>query len=158
MPPSPLADLYALSLRTLEAHERRASELRARITPVLAAGGLGVTLLAGPGFAAASTRPMSLAALLLALSGLCTALSGAMALLLRRSYIADFDTTGIASRLERDEATDDRDAHAKEMIATVSEQLTELKHDTELLHRRFTVIVYGMLVTLCGLAVAALVG
>lgn len=158
MPPTPLADLYALALRTLDAHERRAGELRSRVAPVLAAGGLGVTLLSGPAFAGASTRAPALAALVIALAGLCVALSGATALLLRRSFVVDFDAAEIAGRIEAEGMAGDHDAFATEMIAATTEQLTALKRDVELLHRRFTVIVYGMLVTLCGLAVAALVG
>lgn len=70
MPSAPLAELYALALRTLDVHERRASELRARLAPVLAAGGLGTTLLAGPAFEAerAGDR-LAAAALVLALTG-----------------------------------------------------------------------------------------
>jgi hypothetical protein len=44
------------------------------------------------------------------------------------------------------------------MIGLFSMRSTVLEEDFELLHRTFTVIVYGMLVTLCGLALAAIVG
>ncbi|HST39371.1 MAG TPA: hypothetical protein VLK58_07670 [Conexibacter sp.] len=49
---APLAHLYALALRTLDAHERRLQALRARLAPVLAAGAAGLALLAGPAVSA----------------------------------------------------------------------------------------------------------
>jgi hypothetical protein len=44
--PAPLAHIYDLALRALDEQERRVAELRGRLTPVLAAGGVGVTPLA----------------------------------------------------------------------------------------------------------------
>jgi hypothetical protein len=44
--PAPLAHVYDLALRALDEQERRVAELRGRLTPVLAGGGVGVTLLA----------------------------------------------------------------------------------------------------------------
>jgi hypothetical protein len=42
--------VYELALRALDEQERQVSDARARVPPVLAAGGLGVTLLAKPIF------------------------------------------------------------------------------------------------------------
>ncbi|MBB4664161.1 hypothetical protein [Conexibacter arvalis] len=157
MPPSPLTDLYALSLRTLDAHERRASELRGRVAPILAAGGLGLTLLSGPSFVAAAAHPLSRLAIVCAMTGLCAALSGAMALLLRRTPVVDVEARAIARRLEAIDENDD-DAYAKEMIDMFAMRASQLEAEFELLHRIFTVIVCGTLAMLCGLALAALVG
>lgn len=158
MPPSPLADLYALALRTLDAHERRASELRARVTPVLAAGGLGITLLAQAGFAAAAARPLALAAVGMALTGLVAALRAAAGLLLSRPPVLDVGADQLVRRLERDGALDDHDAYAKEMIELFASRAAQLEHDFDVHHHDFTVIMGGTLVMLCGLALAALVG
>jgi hypothetical protein len=49
---APLAHLYVLARRTLDAHERRLGELRGRLAPVLGADATGLTLLAGPAVSA----------------------------------------------------------------------------------------------------------
>jgi hypothetical protein len=46
----PIERVYELALRALDEQERQVSDTRGRIPPVLAAGGLGVTLLARPIF------------------------------------------------------------------------------------------------------------
>src|SRR5829696_10009483 len=66
--PEPLAHVYDLALRALDEQERRVAQLHARITPVLAAGGVGITLLTGPAFEGA--RPIGLAATMSVVVGL----------------------------------------------------------------------------------------
>jgi hypothetical protein len=66
---APLAHLYALALRALDAHERRRHELRARLAPVLAAGAAGIALLAGPAASAAAAGSSPAAAALVATAG-----------------------------------------------------------------------------------------
>lgn len=44
--PTPVEGIYDLALRSLDEQERQLGELRARLAPVVAAGGLGITLLA----------------------------------------------------------------------------------------------------------------
>lgn len=46
----PIERVYELALRALDEQERQVNDTRGRIPPVLAAGGLGVTLLAKPIF------------------------------------------------------------------------------------------------------------
>lgn len=63
---APLAHLHALAQRTLDAHERRAGELRARLAPVVAAGAAATALLTPQALAAVrSGAPLSTAFFLL---------------------------------------------------------------------------------------------
>jgi hypothetical protein len=48
--PEPRARIYELALRALDEQDRQVDELRGRLAPVLAAGGVGLTLLTGPAF------------------------------------------------------------------------------------------------------------
>jgi hypothetical protein len=48
--PTSIERIYDLALRSLDEQERQLGELRGRLAPVVAAGGLGITLLARPVF------------------------------------------------------------------------------------------------------------
>lgn len=132
MPSAALTELYALALRALDAHERRAGELRGRLAPVLAAGGLATTLLAGPALDAARSGGMGpIAATVVAVGGFLAAIWAAVVLLLTRQQ-----------------------AFAIVLLHGMS---VAGQDELDRLHRIFTVNVCGMLVMVCGFAVAALV-
>lgn len=48
--PDPRERIYDLALRALDEQERQVGDLRGRLAPVVAAGGVGVTLLSRPAF------------------------------------------------------------------------------------------------------------
>jgi len=113
----PLAHLYALALRALDEHDRRADALRGRLGPVLAAAALAASLLSGP--VVGGTHPTSIVGKL----ALVVAVGGLLTTILRLA-----------------EARDRHLAAYEHLAAT------------------FTAMLWGILVMLCGLALAAIVG
>jgi hypothetical protein len=105
--PQPLAHLYELALRALDEQERRASELRGRVGPVLAAGGVGTTLLAGPAFSAHSRGPVQLVATAIAVGALLGAVGAAGYLLWTQVMDRDFDVQASVRELALLDALDD---------------------------------------------------
>lgn len=158
MSSAPLSELYALALRTLDAHERRAGDLRARLAPVLAAGGIGMTLLAGPAFEGAAHESFAAAAVVAAVGGLLAALHGTMVMSLQRSDVLDLDVLVLLRAFALRHALQDLDAFNREMIAMFAVRAEAYRVEFDVLHGAFTRIVWGMLLMLCGLGVAALVG
>jgi hypothetical protein len=57
--PEPRGRLYELALRPLDEQEHHVGELRGRLAPVIAAGGIGLTLLTRPAFAGQHPRARS---------------------------------------------------------------------------------------------------
>ena len=156
----PLARLYDLALRTLDDQQRRADALRSRLGPTLAAAALGVTVLSTP--AVDSTAPRSLVgtlALLVAVGGLFVAVFGALAILASRDLQAhELDLRAVARKLDGAQTLDDVEAFYTAMVARLSRAATRNAAVLDGLHARFTAILCGILVMLCGLALAALVG
>lgn len=158
MPSAALTELYALALRALDAHERRAGELRGRLAPVLAAGGLATTLLAGPALDAARSGGMgSIAATVVAVGGFLAAIWAAVVLLLTRQQAFATDLAAIVRALSRHDGFKDDDTFRKGMIVLLHGMSVAGQDELDRLHRIFTVNVCGMLVMVCGFAVAALV-
>lgn len=156
----PLARLYDLALRTLDDQERRADALRARLGPVLAAAALGVTLLSGP--LVGGERPATALGnvmLLVALSGFFAAVFEVMVILGFRGLVAtETDARAVASNLDRRGALEDAEAFYVTMIARFGPNVAENAALLDRLHARFTAMLCGILVMLCGLAATALVG
>lgn len=156
----PLARLYDLTLRTLDDQERRADALRARLGPLLAAAALGVTLLSGPVVGAA--HPGSLGgklALLLAVGGLLLSTAAAFRLLgfgHRRSEA--LDPRRLTDDLMNGNQLDDEAAFYAAMVARIGEEIDTRDDALDELATTFTVMLWGILLMLCGLALAALVG
>jgi hypothetical protein len=157
--PEPLARLYDLALRSLEEQERRASELRSRLAPVIAAGGLGTTLLAGPVFRAGHRHGwIELMATAVALLGLLGALGGAAFLLRGRIFTEELDPEESMERLARTGALHDADDFYASIIAALSSRRASAQEAVQRLETAFTVTLCGILVELCGFAAAAIVG
>jgi hypothetical protein len=156
----PLAHLYDLALRALDEQERRTEALRGRLGPVLAAAALGASLLGVP--SASGARPaifVERLASLTALVGLMLTL-GASAYLLRagRRIGFDDDPTALAAVLARDGLLDDPDGFYAAMILRLGDHAARNTVVIERLLTAFTAMLCGILVMLCGLAAAAIVG
>ncbi|MDW5594310.1 hypothetical protein VSS74_08185 [Conexibacter stalactiti] len=156
---APLAHLYALALRALDAHDRRAHELRARLAPVLAAGAAGLALLAGPAASAvARGGPACGVALIVTVCGAVVTVV-AVGRLLSGERSPNALTLADAQRLlhEGDGMTSDARFY-EAMIRGMRrlEQRSEREYDR--LSRLFTGVMCGILFVLCGLALTALVG
>jgi len=156
----PLARLYDLALRALDDHERRADALRGRLAPVLAAAALGASLLSGPVIGGAHpTSIVGKAAIVVAVGGLLVMVAAAFHLLAVRQRSRDaIDARGLASELaSRGLLADEADFYDW-MIARLGEHIDRSTTAVEDLTRSFAAMLCGILVMLCGLALAALVG
>lgn len=154
----PLAHLYDLALRALDDQEHRASELRGRVGPVLAAGGVGTTLLAGPAFSAHPRGVVEVVATVVAVIALLSTI-GATGYLLRAHLMeSDFNIPASVEDLALTGALDDADAFYVRMIRTLHHRQLQNRRVIGRLHAVFTVILCGILVELCSFAIAATVG
>jgi hypothetical protein len=156
----PLARLYDLALRTLDDHERRADALRGRLGPVLAAAALGVTLLSGPlvGGAHPDTALGKLA-LVIAVSGLAVTVGAAFRMLLARQRPdTELDPRELLDELAAGGLLDDEASFYTDMISRLDDAQKRGADAIEWLTAGFTAMLCGILVMLCGLALAALVG
>lgn len=156
----PLARLYDLALRTLDEQERRVEALRGRLGPVLAAAALGTSLLSGPMVGGA--HPATLGGklcLAIAVGSLLVTVGAAFRLLVsRKRPVLDLDHRELATELARDGLLDDEAAFYTTMIARLGGQLKREAETSARLSTAFTAMLWGILVMLCGLALAALVG
>ncbi|MGB2711396.1 MAG: hypothetical protein WBC33_07750, partial [Conexibacter sp.] len=137
-----------LALRALDEQERRVAELRGRLTPVLAAGGLAVTLLAQPALASGA---FVVAPSLVALA--CSILSGTYLLLAGR--LAFGVDAAAATKLLGAAVVWSSDAFYDAMIKALDRQRAANAMAIEGLQTAFTAMVFGMLLSVCGLAFAA---
>jgi len=156
----PLARLYDLALRTLDDQERRADALRGRLGPTLAAAALGVTLLSGPVVSGAHpVNALGKLALAIAVMGLLVTIGAAFNVLAARHRPdADLDPRELLNELATDGLLGDEADFYTEMISRLDDAQ---KRDADTIARlttAFTAMLCGILVMLCGLALAALVG
>ncbi|HET6448770.1 MAG TPA: hypothetical protein VFG31_06630 [Conexibacter sp.] len=156
----PLARLYDLALRTLDEHERRADPLRSRLGPTLAAAALGVTLLSDPLLGGAHpTTTIGKLALDVAAGGMAFIVMAAFRLVSARHHpIGGFDTRKLAAEFERSGVLDVEQRFYKAMLAQLNDRIEDHADTLADLARSFTAMQWGILVMLCGLALAALVG
>jgi hypothetical protein len=156
----PLSRLYDLALRTLDDQERRADALRTRLGPVLAAAALGVTLLGGPVVGGDSPRTLAgTVALLVAVGGLFIAVVVAASMLrARRTACVELDILALAERSACDAELEDLPTFYLTMISRLGREMADNAALLDRLHTQFTAMLCGILVMLCGLALAALVG
>jgi hypothetical protein len=155
---APLAHLHALAQRTLDAHERRAGELRARLAPVLAAGAAATAFLTPQALAAVrSGAPLSTAAFLLTVAvALATAISMGR-FLERRLHAERMQPDRIRRLLKAHDALDDESRFHHSMTVILGKACRIAAREADALHRQFTAIMWGILVVLCGLALTAIV-
>jgi hypothetical protein len=156
----PLAHLYDLALRALDEQDRRADALRGRLGPLLAAAALGASLLSGP--LIGTSHPATIAgklAITVAVCGLLATVAGAFRLLAVRRRAADhLDPWELIDDLERGGLLEDEAAFHKAMIARLARLHERRIVALTQLASTFTAMLWGILVTLCGLALAAIVG
>lgn len=156
----PLAHLYALALRALDEQDRRADALRGRLGPVLAAAGLGASLLSGP--VAGATHSASIAgkgAIAMTVGGLLLMTTSAFRLLSVRHRLTDrIDPRRLTRELEQRGALDDEMAFYETMIARIGREVDRGALALQQLAAAFTAVLCGILMMLCGLAFAAIVG
>lgn len=156
----PLHHLYDLALHTRDEQGRRAEALRGRLGPVLAAAALGVSLLSGP--LAGGARPAGVGggfATTLVFGGLLVTLLAARSLLGPRQLMShDIDMSHLMTLLEQEGALDDITTFYTAMIAHLHDDATDNVALLDRLDATFTAMLCGILVILCGLALAALVG
>src|SRR3954469_25724380 len=79
--PEPRGRIYELALRALDEQDRQVGDLRGRLAPVLAAGGVGLTLLTRPAFSGAP--PAGALELVATIGGLL----GAVTLVLASAFV-----------------------------------------------------------------------
>lgn len=156
----PLSRLYDLALRTLDEQERRADALRGRLGSVLAAAALGVTLLSGPVVGGdPPTTTAGTAALAIAVGGLFIAVVAALSVLRAgRRRSSTIEAAALIEQLAADGAMADPSAFYPTMIALIGRETDDNAASLVHLHARFTAMLCGILVMLCGLAITALVG
>jgi hypothetical protein len=156
----PLGHLYDLALRTLDDQERRADALRGRLGPVLAAAALGLSLLSGPTLdSSPPTGVIGHLALAVTIGGLFLAVTGACAILGSRGAVAmELAPRRLELELRRDGVLDDTNAYCSAMILRLDRQWRRNAISLDRLNRRFTLMLCGIHVMLCGLALISIVG
>lgn len=158
MPAPALAHLYALALRALDAHERRRHELRARLAPILAATAAGIALLAGPAASAAAAGSSPAAAALVATVGAAVVTLAAVGRVLDERDERALSLDDICATVDDPELLADEDRFHRAMIDLIDVHDRGATRAHRRLSQDFTVVMCGMLVVLCGLALTALVG
>jgi hypothetical protein len=145
--PDPLAHVYDLALRALDEQERQVVELRGRLAPLLAAGGIVATLLSRPALHhshdAGALHSVLVAAGLLGLS--ITVLMAAY-LLLSRPISFGVDAS-VAWRC----AVGDADAFYVAMVRMLDRRRMQNVPVIRRLHGAFTAMLCSMLFGVCGL-------
>ncbi len=127
---------------------------------MLAAAALGVTLLSGPviggAHPAGAAGKLALAA---AVGGLFVMVTGAIRLLgVCRRPVEGPDPQQLTAELKRGGMLDDEAAFYESMIARLGDRRKAVEIAFEHLDTSFTAMVWGILVMLGGLALAAIVG
>lgn len=154
MVPEPFVHVYDLALRALDEQERRVAQLHARITPVLAAGGVGITLLTGPAFEGA--RPIGVVEICsvgVGLAGIAVGVAAAAYLLLATPLSFGLDAASATAVAQEH----DQGSFLSAIAILLDERRLENLPCIERLQGAFTVMVCGMLVGVCGLAMAVAV-
>jgi hypothetical protein len=148
----------ASALRALDEQERQVGELRGRLPPVVAAGGIGATLLTRPVFGGHHpTGVVEIAATSVGLLG-ATVLVLAGAYLLRSRRLAfSVDARAALAAAEDLELLDDAERFHESMIATLTDRRAGNSEIVGRLHDALAIALAGLLLELVGLGVAAAV-
>jgi len=156
--PEPRERIYELALRALDEQDRRVDDLRGRLAPVLAAGGVGLTLFTQPVFS--GDHPSSTVELVATIVGLL----GAVMLVLASAYVlrprrlafsVNARATLDAIRDRAANMLEDNDLYHETMIATLTRRREGNQPIVDRLHAAFSVGLLGLLFELGGLSLAA---
>jgi hypothetical protein len=153
--PEPLAHVYDLALRALEEQERQVAALHSRLAPVLAAGGLGATLLAPAAWRGGHPNGVvETTCVSLGLAGFAIVVLAATYVLIPRRLTFGLDASFAMAFLRRPVATHERDFYLS-MTVGLDERRIENVAIIGRLYLACTLMLCGLLLGLCGLAVAA---
>jgi hypothetical protein len=155
--PEPRSRIYELALRALDEQNRQVDDLRGRLAPVLAAGGVGFTLLPGRRSRATIRRAIELAATVVGLLGAVTlVLASAYVLHPRRLAFSVNASATLAAIRDRDAGIlQDDDLYHETMIVTLTRRREGNQPIVDGLHTAFSVGLLGLLGRARGLALAA---
>jgi hypothetical protein len=156
--PEPRARIYELALRALDEQDRTVGDVRGRLAPVLAAGGVGLTLLTRPAFSGA--HPSGGIEVAAAISGLLGAailvLAGAYVLHPRSlAFSVNAQATLNAIRQQDPDVLENDDAFYESMISALTRRRHGNQPIVDRLHTGLSVALLGLLVQLGGLSLAA---
>jgi hypothetical protein len=153
---APIARIYDLALRSLDEQERQLGELRSRVAPVVAAAGLGITLLARSVFAGSHPRgTWEVIAATVGFAGAATLVVASGHLL--RSRPMAFSVDAIAAlKVARDaDALDDGHKFDEAMARALADRRAGNAPIVKRLHNAFSIALSGLVAELVGLSAAA---
>jgi len=154
----PRGRIYELALRALDEQDRQVDDLRGRLAPVLATGGVGLTLLTRPVFS--GDHPSGAVELVATIVGLL----GAVTLVLASAYVLhprrlafsiNARATLDAIRDRNADILEDDDLYHETMISTLTARRQGNQPIVDRLHTAFSIGLLGLLAELGGLALAA---
>jgi hypothetical protein len=153
---APIERIYDLALRSLDEQERQLGELRGRLAPVVAAGGLGITLLARPVFRGSHPEgPWEVMATIVGLAGAAVLLFAVAYLLRSRPMAFSVDAVAALDAAREADLIDDAGEFDEAMARALAERRAGNAPIVERLHTAFTTALYGLLFELGGLSAAA---
>lgn len=157
--PEPRGRLYELALRALDEQERHVGELRGRLAPVIAAGGIGLTLLTRPAFDGHHPQgAIEIAAVLVGMIGAVALILGSAYVLIPRRVAFSVNaqaTLETINQAEENELLDDEDLFHETMILTLAERHDGNAPILDRLNDAYAVTLLGLLIELVGLGLAA---
>lgn len=152
----PLARVYELGLRALDEQERSVSDVRSRLPPVLAAGGVAATLLARPVFAGRHPHGVGeIVALIAGLLGAAVLVAAAVVLLrpTRMAFSVDAELLLEAAREAR--VLDSEDEFHEATAGALAERRRANEPIVERLTLMLEIALIGLVLELVGLGTAA---
>jgi hypothetical protein len=123
--PEPRGRLYELALRALDEQEHHVGELRGRLAPVIAAGGIGLTLLTRPAFAGQHPHgAVEIIAVLVGMIGAVALIMGSAYVLIPRPVAFSVNAHATLETINQADADmlDDEDLFHETMILTLAER------------------------------------
>ena len=154
--PAPVERIYDLALRSLDEQERQVEELRGRLAPVVAAGGLGITLLARPIFAGSHPAGVwEVAATVVGMAGAAVVMLTVAFLLRSRPMAFSVDAGAALDAAREVRLLDDASEFDEAMARALAERRAGNAPIVERLHMAFTAALSALLVELGGLSAAA---
>ena len=156
--PEPRGRIYELALRALDEQDRQVGDVRGRLAPVLAAGGVGLTLLTRPVFSGAHpSGSLELVATIVGLLGAVTLVLASAYILRPRPLAFSVNARATLDAIRDRDANvlEDEDLYHETMIAAFSRRRDGNQPIVDRLHTAFSVGLLGLLAELGGLSLAA---